>query len=120
MFLANERSDIQYCVKECARGVQNPSARDMQRAKSICRYLMGTRDWTMCLDPWKDVDTPKMFVDSAWATERLLELHSLAAVRSSVSFEPRDHQRCRRLRPKDMPSEAVHARDFSSVLLRKS
>ena len=71
MFLANERSDIQYCVKECARGVQNPSARDMQRAKRICRYLMGTRDWTMSLEPWKDVDTPKMFVDSDWATDKV-------------------------------------------------
>ena len=71
MFLANERSDIQYCVKECARGVQNLSARDMHRAKRICRYLMGTRDWTMSLEPWKDVDTPKMFVDSDWATDKV-------------------------------------------------
>ena len=27
MFLAAERPDIQFCVKECARGVGNPSAR---------------------------------------------------------------------------------------------
>ena len=36
MFLANERPDVQYCVKERVRGVQSPSARDMQRAKRIC------------------------------------------------------------------------------------
>ena len=44
MFIAAERPDSQFCVKVCARGVQSPSARDMQRAKRICRYLMGTRD----------------------------------------------------------------------------
>ena len=33
MFIAAERPDTQFCVKECARGVQSPSARDMQRAK---------------------------------------------------------------------------------------
>ena len=51
MFLTNERPDIQHCVKECARGVQSPSARDVQRAKRICRCLMGTRDWTLKLEP---------------------------------------------------------------------
>ena len=47
MFLAAERPDIQFCVKECATRVQSPAARDMQRAKHICRYLMCTRDWTI-------------------------------------------------------------------------
>ena len=57
MFLAAERPDSQFCVKECATRVGNPSARDMQRAKRICRYRMGTRDRTLKLEPWKDVDT---------------------------------------------------------------
>ena len=64
MFIAAERPDIQVCVKECAKGVQSPSARDMHRAKRICRYLMGTRDWTLKLEPWKVVDTLHMMVDS--------------------------------------------------------
>ena len=71
MFIAAERPDFQFCVKECARGVQSPSARDMQRAKRICRYLMGTRDWTLKLEPWKDVDTLQMMVDSDWATDKV-------------------------------------------------
>ena len=71
MFIAAERPDIQFCVKECARGVQSPSARDMQRAKRICRYLMGTRDWTLKLEPWKDVDTLQMMVDSDWASDKV-------------------------------------------------
>ena len=71
MFLATERPDIQFCVKECARGVQSPSARDMQRAKRICRYLMGTRDWTLRLEPDREIDTLHMMVDSDWATDKV-------------------------------------------------
>ena len=63
MFIAAERPDIQFCVKECARRVQSTSAPDMQRAQGICRYLMGIRDWTLKLEPWKDVDTWQMLVD---------------------------------------------------------
>ena len=86
MFLANERPDIQFCVKECARGVQNPSARDMPRAKRICRYLVGTRNWTLELEPWKDVDrlqlldTLQMIVDSDWATDKLNRRSTSAGV----------------------------------------
>ena len=43
----------------------------MQKAMSICRYLMGTRDWTLKLEPWKDVDTLQMVVDSDWATDKV-------------------------------------------------
>ena len=57
MFLAGKRPDIQFCVMECPREVGSPSARDMQRAKRICRYLMGTRERTLKLEPWNDVDT---------------------------------------------------------------
>ena len=71
MFLAAERPDIQFCVKECARGMQNPSARDKQEGKRICRYLMGTRDWTWKLEPWKDVDSLQMMVDNDLATDKM-------------------------------------------------
>ena len=71
MFIAAERPDIQFCVKECARGVQSPSSRDMQRAMRICRYLMGTREWSLKLEPWKDVDTLQVVVDSDGATDKV-------------------------------------------------
>ena len=63
VFLAAERLGIQFCVKECARGVGNPTARDMRGQKRICRCLMGTRDWTMKLEPWEDVDTLQIMVE---------------------------------------------------------
>ena len=80
MFLAGERPDIQFCVKECSRGVGNSSARDMQRAKRICRYLMGTRDWTLTLERWGDVDTLQMLVDSNWATDKVDRRSTSASV----------------------------------------
>ena len=49
----------------------SPSARDMQRAKRICRYLMGTRDWTLNLEPDREIDTLQMMVDSDWATDKV-------------------------------------------------
>ena len=67
MPLAGERPDIEFCVKECARGVESPSAGDMQRAKRTCRHLMGTRYWKLKLEPWK----VQMLVDSDWATDKV-------------------------------------------------
>ena len=40
MFIAVECPDVQFCVKGCARGVQDLSTREMQRAKRKSRYLM--------------------------------------------------------------------------------
>ena len=117
MFLANERPDIQHCVKECARGVQNPSARDMQRAKRICRYLMGTRDWTLNLEPDREIDTLQMMVDSDWATDKVDRRSTSAGVAQLGGCTIR---LCHRRKPKGTPSEVGHARDSSSVLLRKS
>ena len=43
----------------------------MQRAKRVCRYLMCTRDGTLKLEPWKDVDTLQMMVDSDGVTDKV-------------------------------------------------
>ena len=129
MFIAAERPDIQFCVKECARGVQSPSARDMQRAKRICRYLLGTRDWTLKLEPWKDVNTLQMMVDSDWATDKSgSEVHvcwcraawRLHSHHLQPNTEHRDRRQSRQQKLRDMHSEVVHAKDPSSVLWQKS
>ena len=127
MVMAAERPDIQFCVKECARGVQSPPARDMQRAKRICRCLMGTRDWTLKLEPWKDVDSLQMMVDSDYATDKVDRRSTSAGVAQlggctiiTCTAEHRNRQRCRRQKLRDMHSEAVHAKDSASVLWQKS
>ena len=84
----------------------------MQRARRICRYLTGTRDWTLKLEPWKDVDTLRVMVD--WASDKVdrstAGVAPLGGVRSSVTAGHRDHWFCRQLRQKDMPSGAGHGR----------
>ena len=40
MFIVAECPDVQFCAKECARGVQGLCTRELQRAKRICRNLM--------------------------------------------------------------------------------
>ena len=49
-----------------------------------------------------------------------LALHCLVVAQSSLTVEHRDLLHCHRLKQKDTPSEVVHARDFSSVLLPES
>ena len=61
-------------------GVQSPSVRDMQRAKRICRYLMGTRDCTLNLEPDREIDTLQMMVDSDWATDKVDRISTSAGV----------------------------------------
>ena len=40
-YLAQDRTDIQFAVKELSRGMSNPTARDLRRAKRLGRYLIG-------------------------------------------------------------------------------
>ena len=40
-YLALDRIDIQYAVKECCRGMANPERRHWERLKRIGRYLVG-------------------------------------------------------------------------------
>ena len=69
----------------------------MQRAKRICRYLMGTRESTLKLETWKVVDTLQMMVDSGWATDKVDRRSTSAGVaQSSLTAEHRDRRQCRR------------------------
>ena len=93
----------------------------MQRAKRICRYLMGTRESTLKLETWKVVDTLQMMVDSGWATDKVDRRSTSAGVaQSSLTAEHTDRRQCRRQKRRDMHSEAVHAKDSSSVLWQRS
>ena len=125
MFIAAERRDIQFCVKECVRGVRCLAARDMQRAKRICRYLMGTRDWTLKLEPWKDVDTLQMMVGNDRATDKVDRRSTSAGVAqlggcTIFTYSRTQGSPAMSSAEAEMRSEAVYAKDSSSVLWRKS
>ena len=40
-YLAQDRSDIQYAVKELSRGMSNPTQNDDKQLKRLARYLIG-------------------------------------------------------------------------------
>ena len=39
--MSQDRSDVQYCVKELSRKMARPSSSDMQKLKRLARYLVG-------------------------------------------------------------------------------
>ncbi len=44
LFMAQDRADIKYTTKECARDLAEPTERSMRKVKRIVKYLTGTLD----------------------------------------------------------------------------
>ena len=66
-YLAPDRQDIFYAVRECAKGMARPKMRDWTKLKRIGRYLQGAKRvkmhlWTQSMPTVIDVHT-----DSDWA-----------------------------------------------------
>jgi hypothetical protein len=74
LYIAHERPDMQYAVKEASRHLSSPTEEDMKELKKLARYLAGTMDVVLVLD----VDmsdtmgsvTVKGCSDSDWAKNR--------------------------------------------------
>ena len=68
MYLAgNSRPDIQFAVHQCAKYTANPKHSHEKALKRVGRYLKGTRDQGLILDPKKDDLGIDMFVDADFA-----------------------------------------------------
>jgi hypothetical protein len=48
---SNSRPEITFAVSQCARFVQNPTAKHGEALKRIGRYLLGTKDQGLCIKP---------------------------------------------------------------------
>ena len=69
LFLAGDRPDIQYSVKELARTLHAPTEYSWAQLKRCLRYLQGTRDF--CYDIKAGHELPEyidVIVDANWAT----------------------------------------------------
>ena len=66
-YLAQDRIDMQYAVKELSRGMAKPSEADMRRAKRLGRYLVG-KARVVTEYPWQS-PTEKIegYSDTDWA-----------------------------------------------------
>ena len=66
-YLALDRCDIQYAVKEICRGMANPTRKDYRRLKRLGRYLVG-RPRMVARFPWqKRPGRIDAYSDSDWA-----------------------------------------------------
>ena len=67
LYLAsNSRPEIAYAVHQCARFTHNPKASHGQAVKRICRYLQGTKDQGMVINPTREL-TVDCYVDADFA-----------------------------------------------------
>jgi hypothetical protein len=64
------RPDIAYAVTKLAQFSANPSQEHVDKAKHICRYLLGTRDYTLIYDGTSQKGL-MAYTDSDWAADQL-------------------------------------------------
>ena len=66
-YLAVDRPDVQYAVKEAARAMSRPKVGDWSMLQRIGRYLVGHPRMVMCMH-WQEQPTIVItFTDSDWA-----------------------------------------------------
>jgi hypothetical protein len=65
IYLAQDRTDIQYAVKELSRKMAKPTKGSWEKLKRLARYLLGRermitkykyQKWTGCINVWTDTD----------------------------------------------------------------
>jgi hypothetical protein len=71
-YLAADRPDIQYSVKEICRRMAKPVKSDWNKLVRLARYLKGSSRlvWSYCWQSEADVTAPDGFSDSDWAGDR--------------------------------------------------
>ena len=69
MWLASDRPDLTYAIKELARAVQQPNVEDMQKLKRLGKYLANTLDmvWRLDVDMKQSLAEVRVITDANWA-----------------------------------------------------
>ena len=66
-YLALDRPDIQYSVKEICRGVANPARADLLKLRRLARYLVGRPRLVAHYRFQEEVEELRVYSDSDWA-----------------------------------------------------
>eukprot|EP00973_Karenia_brevis_P051650 7172486-Karenia_brevis.AAC.2 len=66
-YLAVDRPDIQYSVKELCRTMASPARGDIRKPRRLVRYLKGCPRLVMKYSWQRQVDELRVFSDSDWA-----------------------------------------------------
>eukprot|EP00973_Karenia_brevis_P095138 12425852-Karenia_brevis.AAC.1 len=69
-FLALDRPEIQFSVKECAKSMSKPTRHDWARLKRLGRFLKGHLRTTTKYNWQKTEDTVTIFTDANWAGDK--------------------------------------------------
>ena len=67
VYLSQDRSDIQYAVKELSRQMSKPSRADVEKLKHLARYLIGRERAVIHFDYQSAPSQWTVWVDSDWA-----------------------------------------------------
>jgi hypothetical protein len=68
LFVAQDRADIKYATKECARDLATPTGLSMRKVKRIVKYVEGTADYgTGFRKDSRAWDVIDVYCDSDWA-----------------------------------------------------
>ena len=69
LFMAQDRADMKYATKECARELAGPTGLSMRKVKLIVKYVAGTADYGTGIrkdeKAWDQID---VYCDSDWAS----------------------------------------------------
>ena len=69
LYLGQLRPDMQYGIKEAARHFTAPTVGSFNAAVRLSRYLLGTRDYVMKLEP-NDKQQLVVYTDSDWGAQK--------------------------------------------------
>ena len=96
-FLAQDRPDIRYSVKELCREMSSPSCGSWRRPKKLCRYLKGTPRVVQKVKIGADLNNVvNVYVDSDWAR---------------VHKDPEEYKRRVHSAERTMPQDMEHNSD---------
>ena len=66
-YLAQDRPDVQYCGKECARGMSTPTIRHQEILKRTVRYLIGRPSCSYIYKRQRLPNRVSIYSDADWA-----------------------------------------------------
>ena len=67
MYVAPERPDAQYCIRELTKAMKEPTTKDKQSLVRVVRYLSGTRSFGVEIRSGKDSTVLQVYSDTDWA-----------------------------------------------------
>ena len=76
MYVAPERPDAQYCIRELTKALKDPTTKDMQALVRVVRYLSGTKTYGVEIRGGSDGTSLEVHSDTDWAACSMWDVHA--------------------------------------------